>query len=97
MNDESTTLDRLMAEYQVNVALWQHDDSLRQQRNGNFLTVNTVLLAALGALSALQAPLPYLGAIGVAFGVFGAIVCRVWHVVQVRNVVRIGGQFLTLH
>ncbi len=83
--DESVDCHVLLAEYEANVALWQHDDSLRQQRSGTFLTVNTVLLTALGALTALQAPLRYVGVLALVFSVFGMIVCRVWHVVQLRN------------
>ena len=83
--DPPVKRDELLAEYEANVALWQHDDSLRQQRNGTFLTVNTVLLTALAAVTALQAPIPYVGAIALVFSVFGVIVCRVWHVVQLRN------------
>ena len=33
----------LLAEYKVNVDLWQHDDDLRQKRAATFLTVNLFL------------------------------------------------------
>jgi hypothetical protein len=75
----------LLAEYEANVALWQHDDLLRQQRSSTFLTVNTVLLTAMAALAALQVPLHYLGAMAFVFSLFGMVVSRFWHVVQVRN------------
>lgn len=84
-SDEAVGRGSLLAEYEANIALWQHDDSLRQQRSATFLTVSTVLLTALAALTALQAPLGYVGAIALIFSVFGMIVCRVWHVVQLRN------------
>jgi hypothetical protein len=85
MNEPGENIDALLAEYEANVALWQHDDLLRQQRNGNFLTVNTVLLAAIGALSAFKVEPLHLALIASVFGIFGIVVCRVWYIVQVRN------------
>lgn len=85
LSNEPQDRDALIAEYKANIALWQHDDSLRQQRNRTFLTVNTVFFTALAALTTLQAPMRYVGAIALAFSVFGMIVCRVWYVVQRRN------------
>lgn len=75
----------LLAEFDANVALWQHDDMLRQQRNGIFLTVNAVLLGFLGAAAGLSAPRVYIGAVTIVFSVFAMLICRVWHFVQVRN------------
>lgn len=76
---------RALAEYEANVDLWRHDDSLRQQRAGNFLSVNTALVAALGVVVSLKPPVQYIGIIGLMFAAFGLLLCWVWHVVQVRN------------
>lgn len=76
---------RLLAEYQANVNLWQHDDTLRQQRAGNFLSVNTVLVAALGVVTSLNPPVQYIGGVGLLFAAFGLLLCIMWHRVQVRN------------
>ena len=75
----------LLAEYKANVELWIHDDMLRQSRNSNFLKVNTVLLAGLGVVASLKADIRYLGGIGLLFAVFGLILSKVWHKVQLRN------------
>ncbi|MBK7707773.1 MAG: hypothetical protein IPJ30_18975 [Acidobacteria bacterium] len=75
----------LIAEYQANLTLWQHDDILRQHRNTTFLNVNTLLLTVLAALTALKAPTHYLGATAIVFSIFGIAVSRVWHKVQIRN------------
>jgi hypothetical protein len=85
--DHLTELEqgRLLAEYQANVELWQHDDTLRQQRAGNFLGVNTALVASLGVVASLEPPVRYIGGIGLVFAVFGLLLCAVWHVVLVRN------------
>jgi hypothetical protein len=61
---------RLLAEYQANVDLWKHDDTLRQERVGNFLNVNAALLAAVGVAAGLKPPLKYIGGVG--------LLCAVW-------------------
>jgi hypothetical protein len=75
----------LLAEYQANVSLWQHDDVLRQQRTTTFLAINTVLITAVAAMTALEAPLRYLGLAAVGLSIFGIAICRVWKIVHVRN------------
>ena len=75
----------LLAEYQANVSLWQHDDVLRQQRTTTFLAINTVLLTALAAMTALKAPLLYFGLTAFGLSLFGIAICRVWKIVHVRN------------
>src|SRR3990172_6983783 len=76
---------RFLAEYLANVELWKHDDTLRQQRTGNFLSVNTALVAALAVVASLKPPVQYIGSIGLLFAAFGILLCVIWHVVQVRN------------
>ena len=76
---------KLIAEYQVNVELWKHDDSLRQQRQNNFLTVNTILFVGLGAVTGFKPPMLHLGAIMFLFSIFGLLLSIIWHKVQVRN------------
>ena len=77
--------ESLLAEYEANVALWQHDDSMRQQRSGNFLTVNSILLATLAAVLVLNAAFLYLGIVAILFSVFSVLLSRVWHQVLARN------------
>jgi len=82
---DELTQARLLAEYQANVDLWQHDDQLRQARSGNFLTVNTGLLAVLGTLATLEPAAPYFKLILLLFGAFGLIVAVNWYVISARS------------
>ena len=76
----------LLAEYEINVGLWKHDDSLRQQRISNFLTLNTGLLVGLGLVLGIEIPNRWAQAITTAsFVLFGVIVAIVWHYVLRRN------------
>ena len=77
--------DKLIAEYNANVELWKHDDSLRQHRQSNFLTVNTILLVGLGAVIGLKPPIQNLAIVSLVFSIFGLFLSAIWHKVQVRN------------
>jgi hypothetical protein len=83
MNNES--IPYLITEYQVNVELWKHDDELRQQRNNTFLTMNTILLVALGSLITLGNTASNEALMAVLISIFGLPVCYIWNRVQVRN------------
>lgn len=83
--DEDVARQNLIAEFEANVALWQHDDSLRQQRGSNFLTINTVLITALGLALGLHASTRYVAMLAIVFAVFGAFTSRIWYSVQLRN------------
>lgn len=88
MNDEPKP--DLINEYQVNVELWKHDDNLRQQRNNTFLTINTILLVALGSLITLGNPeskdvASNEALMAALISIFGLPVCYIWNRVQVRN------------
>jgi hypothetical protein len=88
--DHTRTIDpdlqtRLLAEYQANITLWQHDDTLRQTRTGNFLGVNTALLAALGVVASLKPQLSFAAGIGFLFALFGISLCVIWYKVQLRS------------
>ena len=75
----------LLEEYKANVELWKHDDSLRQHRIGNFLTANTILLAALGALITTRSFSSGLGLVFILLSVFGLSISVVWYFVNIRN------------
>ena len=75
----------LLAEYQANVTLWQHDDMLRQQRTAAFLAINAALLTAVAAMTALKAPLLYFGITVSVLSLFGILTCFVWKAVHRRN------------
>ncbi len=83
MNNQKESI--LIAEYQANVELWKHDDSLRQQRQSNFLTVNTILVVGLGALTGFKPPLLNLGIVVFLFSIFGFLMSMIWYQVQVRS------------
>jgi hypothetical protein len=76
---------RLLAEYQANIDLWQHDDDLRQHRAGNFLTINTVLGAVLGTVVTLKPGAALLPWVVVSFALFGVILSIVWGAIHLRN------------
>lgn len=82
---DKETVSQLMLEYQMNVALWQHDDNLRQQRNGIFLNMNSLLLVALGALITLKPSLQAAAFNAVLLALFGLPICIIWYLVQRRN------------
>ena len=75
----------LLEEYRTTVELSKHDDTLRQQRIGNFLTVNTVLLAVAGLGLSTEPPDAIAAAMVATFSLFGAAVAVVWAAVQWRN------------
>jgi hypothetical protein len=83
--DRDGELKALLAEYQANVTLWQHDDMLRQQRTATFLAINTALLTAFAAVTALKVPLLYFGITLLALSPFGIAICYVWKAVLRRN------------
>jgi hypothetical protein len=78
-------IPNLSLEYQVNVDLWKHDDDLRQQRNHTFLTMNTVLLVALGSLITLGDTNGEKALLAMLIAIFGLPLCYIWQRVQERN------------
>ena len=83
--DQSDKIAQLLTEYEANVALWQHDDTLRQARTANFLTVNTTLLVALGAFVSLGSSVLEISMVVFLIAVFGFIICNIWESTLVRN------------
>lgn len=82
---EEQRRQNILYEYQANIELWKHDDSLRQQRATNFLTLNTILIASGAGIGSLDPKIQYFGAILVAFGVVGIAINFIWNSVSVRN------------
>jgi len=78
-------LSRLLSEYQTNLILWQHDDNLRQQRYGTFLSINSLLIVALGGLVTLAPATSNLIIVAILMSLFGFPVCILWDLVQIRN------------
>ncbi|MGH9970468.1 MAG: acireductone synthase [Pyrinomonadaceae bacterium] len=72
-----------LKEYEINLEMWRHYDNLRQEKNKTFLTVNTILVAAIGfALKDQQSHSPYL----VLFvSVLGMLVSVLWFLLLSRN------------
>ena len=81
MNDQEI----LLAEYQANIELWQHDDNLRQRRNGTFLNTNSIYIVALSLLVATDPPLITLAVMATLVSIFGFSICLLWHFIQIRN------------
>lgn len=82
---EEQNAARLLEEYRANVELWKHDDNLRQQRDTKFLTVNTILLVALGVIFQQGSTHFNSWIIGLAFSVIGCATCSAWSIVLARN------------
>ena len=75
----------LVSEYQSNIELWKHDDTLRQQRAANFLTLNTILVASGAAIASLNPKLQHVGLVLAAFGIIGCAINFIWNTVSERN------------
>jgi len=83
--DTDERRELLLEEYRITVDLSKHDDTLRQQRIANFLTVNTVLVAVVGVgLSTEPADAVAIVLLAV-IAAFGVAVASVWAIVQLRN------------
>lgn len=78
-------LQALLSEYQANLALWQHDDTLRQQRSTTFLSINSLLILTLGGLITLSDSFVEAAVVAIPISVFGLPICLLWYQVQIRN------------
>lgn len=78
-------LQALLSEYQANLALWQHDDNLRQQRSTTFLSINSLLILTLGGLITLSDSFVEAAVVAIPISVFGLPICLLWYQVQIRN------------
>ncbi len=76
---------RLLEEYRANVEMWKHNDMLRQHRISNLLTVNTILLVALGAFLNFMDSLYSIVIISIFLSVFGLLICFIWNSILARN------------
>jgi hypothetical protein len=88
-NVDEQRLAKLLAEYEANIELWKHDDNTRMQRNGIFLSVNTLLLIALGTLITVNPSIWGAAAISCLLSVFGLPICVMWHQILLR-----GGEYV---
>ena len=77
--------EQLIQEYQANVELWKHDDNLRQQRNSTFLSMNTIMLVALGTFLNIAPNITNAAISGFLISLFGLPICLMWNTVQERN------------
>jgi hypothetical protein len=78
----------LLKEYDINLEMWRHYDNLRQEKNRTFLTVNTILVAAIGFALKDQLAGPVLKAVAllvVLVSVLGILVCTLWFLLLSRN------------
>ena len=77
--------EQLIQEYHANVELWKHDDNLRQQRNSTFLSMNTIMLVALGTFLNISPNITNAAISGLLISLFGLPICFMWNTVQERN------------
>lgn len=83
MNDSEERC--LLEEYRANIELWKHDDTLRQQRMGNFLNVNSILLVTFCALISVKPSLVNLAVSSILLSIFGILISWAWYSVMLRN------------
>jgi hypothetical protein len=83
LSDQQVTI--LTTEYQANIDLWIYEVTFRQERSQAFLTVNTVLLVALGALTQLSPTIPTITIAAIPISIFGVLACAIWHLILIRN------------
>jgi len=86
---EEQRVAKLLTEYQANIDLWQHDDTTRAQRDGTFLSVNTLLFVALGTLITFRPSVWGVAAIACLVAAFGFPLCIMWYYMLVR-----GGEYV---
>ena len=84
-SDTDERRELLLEEYRITVDLSKHDDTLRQQRIANFLTVNTVLVAVVGVGLSTEPPDAVAIVLLAVIAAFGVAVASVWATVQFRN------------
>jgi hypothetical protein len=85
MKSPKLNKDDIIEEYRANIELWKHDDILRQKRISNFLTANTILLVALGSMTAFRWGSAGLGLMFLFLSTFGFSISLLWYSVQLRN------------
>jgi len=82
---EGASQPGLVEEYRTNLELWKHHDNLRQSRNQNLLTANTILVTALGAFLALDPGTLRASLAAALLAAFGLVTCRIWRSIARRN------------
>lgn len=82
---EGASQPGFVEEYRTNLELWKHHDNLRQARNQNLLTANTILVTALGAVLALEPGTLRASLAAVLLAVFGLVTSSMWKSIARRN------------
>ena len=76
-----------MEEYKINVDFWKHHDTMRQMKMNNFLTVNSILAAAIALLtSSIFSNMEAISIILIiGISIIGFLVSVTWNSVMRRN------------
>ncbi len=77
--------DEKVKEYELNLDMWKHYDTLRQSKNQIFLTANTFLAAAIGFVIQGQQSNPKASGITLPVCILGLVVCILWFLLLSRN------------
>lgn len=64
---------------EMHINMWKHYDTLRQSKNGYFLTANSILVAIVGLLS------NELNELNILVSILGILVCTSWILLLNRN------------
>jgi hypothetical protein len=78
-------ISNLRAEYEANIQLWMYEATFRQQRSQMFLTMNTILLVALGTLITISPSILNTAIITLLISIFGLLGCVMWHRILLKN------------
>jgi hypothetical protein len=78
-------ISNLRAEYEANVQLWIYEATFREQRSQMFLTVNTILLVALGTLTTFSPSYLNTALIALVTSFFAFPTCVMWRRILLKN------------
>jgi hypothetical protein len=78
-------ISNLRTEYNANIKLWIYEVTFRDQRSQLFLTMNTILLTALGILASFGQSIQTTAAIAILISLFAFSTCIMWRSILLKN------------
>ena len=74
-------ISNLRVEYDANIQLWIYEATFREQRSQMFLTINTILLTALGILVTFNRSYLQTAIIAIPITSFALPACILWYLI----------------
>ena len=78
-------ISNLRVEYDANIQLWIYEATFREQRSQMFLTVNTILLTALGIMVTFNPYFLNVAIIAIPISLFALPACILWYLILLKN------------